>query len=76
MIHTDQGSQYTGKEFQKRLADKEITCSTSRKGNYWDNAVVESFFAALKNELEILEFNLRLRAVIIQPPDVDRRILQ
>lgn len=54
MIHTDQESQYTGKEFQKRLVDKQITCSMSRKGNYWDNAVVESFFAALKNELEIL----------------------
>ena len=55
MIHTDQGSQYTGKEFQKRLVDKEITCSMSRKGNCWDNAVVESFFATLKDELEILD---------------------
>jgi transposase InsO family protein len=54
MIHTDQGSQYTSKEFQKRLVDKEITCSMSRKGNCWDNAVVESFFATLKDELEIL----------------------
>jgi putative transposase len=55
MIHTDQGSQYTGKEFQKRLVDKEITRSMSRKGNCWDNAVVESFFATLKDELEILD---------------------
>ena len=55
MIHTDQGSQYTAKEFQKRLVDKEITCSMSRKGNCWDNAVVESFFATLKDELEILD---------------------
>jgi putative transposase len=55
VIHTDQGSQYTGKEFQKRLVDKEITCSMSRKGNCWDNAVVESFFATLKDELEILD---------------------
>jgi putative transposase len=54
MIHTDQGSQYTGKEFQKRLIDKEIACSMSRKGNCWDNAVVESFFSTLKDELEIL----------------------
>ena len=54
MIHTDQGSQYTGKEFQKRLVDKEITCSMSRKGNCWDNAVVESFFATHKDELKIL----------------------
>ncbi len=55
MIHADQGSQYTGKEFQKRLVDKEITCSMSRKGNCWDNAVVVSFFATLKDELEILD---------------------
>jgi putative transposase len=44
MIHTDQGSQYTGKEFQKRLVDKTITCSMSDKGNCWDNAEVESLF--------------------------------
>jgi putative transposase len=55
MIHTDQGSQYTGKEFQSRLAEKKITCSMSGKGNCWDNAVVESFFATLKDELEILD---------------------
>jgi putative transposase len=54
MIHTDQGSQNTGKEFHKRLVGKEITCSISRKGNCWDNAVVESFFATLKDELDIL----------------------
>jgi putative transposase len=54
MIHTDQGSQYTSKEFHKRLVDKMITCCMSRKGNCWENAVVESFFATLKDELEIL----------------------
>ena len=59
MIHTDQGSQYTGKEFQKRLVDKKITCSMSGKGNCWDNAVVESFFATLKDELEILDGLIR-----------------
>jgi len=59
MIHTDQGSQYTGKEFQKRLVEKKITCSMSGKGNCWDNAVVESFFATLKDELEILDGLIR-----------------
>jgi putative transposase len=54
MIYTDQGSQYTSKEFKKRLVDKEITCGMSRKGNCWENAVVESFFETLKDELEIL----------------------
>lgn len=59
MIHTDQGSQYTGKEFQACLAEKKITCSMSGKGNCWDNAVVESFFATLKDELEILDGFIR-----------------
>ena len=59
MIHTDQGSQYTGREFQQRLVDKDIKCSMSRKGNCWDNAVVESFFATLKDELEILDGLIR-----------------
>jgi len=53
MIHTDQGSQYTGKAFQQKLVEKEITCSMSRKGNCWDNACVESFFATLKDELDV-----------------------
>jgi transposase InsO family protein len=34
-----------------RLARHEIRCSMSRKGNCWDNAVSDSFFASLKNEL-------------------------
>ena len=59
MIHTDQGSQYTGKEFQKRLVDKKIKCSMSGRGNYWDNAVVESFFATLKDEPGILDGLIR-----------------
>jgi transposase InsO family protein len=59
MLHADRGIQYTRKEFQKRLVDKEITCSMSRKGNCWDNAVVESFFATLKDELEFLNGLIR-----------------
>jgi putative transposase len=55
MIHADQGSQCTGKEYQQRLASKKITCSISGKQLCWDNAVVESFFATLKDELEILD---------------------
>ncbi len=54
MIHTDQDSQYTGKELQACLTEKKITCSMSGKGNCWDNAVVENFFATLRDKLEIL----------------------
>ena len=59
MIHTDQDSQYTGEEFQKQLVDRKITCSMSGRGNCWENAVVESFFATLKDELEILDGPIR-----------------
>ena len=54
-----QSSQYTGKEFQKRLVDKKIICSMSGKGNCWDNVVVEGFHATLKDELKILDGLIR-----------------
>lgn len=37
--HSDQGSQYASDAFQRILADHGITCSMSRRGNCWDNAV-------------------------------------
>ena len=48
--HSDQGSQYTSKQFQSLMADHGITCSMSRSGNCWDNAAMESFFSSLKIE--------------------------
>jgi transposase InsO family protein len=48
--HSDRGSQYASAAFQKLLAEENITCSMSRKGNCWDNAMMESFFATLKKE--------------------------
>lgn len=50
MHHSDRGSQYASHEFQKLLREHNITCSMSRKGNCWDNAMMESFFATLKKE--------------------------
>jgi transposase InsO family protein len=49
--HSDRGSQYTGGEFQQFLQTHGIVCSMSRKGNCYDNAVMESFFGTLKKEL-------------------------
>lgn len=49
--HSDQGSQYASRAFMKRLKEYNIKCSMSRKGNCYDNAVVESFFKSLKAEL-------------------------
>jgi transposase InsO family protein len=51
LFHSDRGSQYTSDDFRKLLADNGVTASMSRKGNCWDNAVAESFFASLKTEL-------------------------
>jgi len=48
--HSDRGSQYASSDYQKILKDHGIICSMSRKGNCYDNAVAESFFARLKSE--------------------------
>ena len=49
--HSDRGSQYASADYQRELAAHGIICSMSRKGDCWDNAVAESFFATLKTEL-------------------------
>ena len=49
--HSDRGSQYASREYQSALGERGITSSMSRKGDCWDNAVVESFFATLKTEI-------------------------
>lgn len=49
--HSDRGSQYASQEYQAHLAAAGIRCSMSRRGNCFDNAVVESFFGTLKTEL-------------------------
>lgn len=51
ITHSDRGVQYASEHYQQLLARKGITCSMSRKGNCWDNAPMESFFATLKKEL-------------------------
>ncbi|GGK06063.1 integrase [Luteimonas terricola] len=50
MLHSDQGSQFTGGEWQAFLRAHGIVCSMSRRGNCHDNAVAESFFQLLKRE--------------------------
>lgn len=49
--HSDRGSQYASCDYQRLLGQHDIRCSMSRKGNCWDNAVVESFLGTLKKEL-------------------------
>ena len=49
--HSDQGRQYSSVGYRAALAAAGLTASMSRRGDCWDNAVVESFFATLKTEL-------------------------
>jgi len=49
--HSDRGSQYASHDYRDALDQAGITCSMSRRGNCWDNAVAESFFGTLKVEL-------------------------
>lgn len=51
VAHSDRGVQYASEHYQALLKQNGITCSMSRKGNCWDNAPMESFFATLKKEL-------------------------
>jgi len=48
--HSDRGSQYASKNFRRLLKENNFRGSMSRKGNCWDNSVVESFFGSLKQE--------------------------
>ena len=50
IVHSDRGSQYASKAYRHLLKDYGFVGSMSRKGNCWDNAVVESFFGSLKQE--------------------------
>ena len=50
LVHSDQGCQFTGGEWQDFLKTHNLSCSMSRRGNCHDNAVAESFFQWLKRE--------------------------
>jgi len=50
IVHTDRGSQYCSKKYQRLIKENHLVCSMSGKGNCYDNAVCESFFHTLKTE--------------------------
>jgi transposase InsO family protein len=54
--HADRGSQYASAKYQQLLLEHAITPRMSRKGNCWDNAAIESFFATLKAKLPEVVF--------------------
>ena len=49
--HSDQGCTYASEDYQDALDAHGIVCSMSRRGNCYDNAVMESFFSTVKSEL-------------------------
>ena len=51
--HSDRGVQYASNEYRELLEEQKAVVSMSRKGNCWDNAVAESFFATV--EIELIE---------------------
>ncbi|WP_460044060.1 IS3 family transposase [Pseudomonas sp. S2_H01] len=55
LLHSDQGWQYRQVNYRHRLAQKGLQQSMSRKGNCYDNAVMERFFGTLKSEFFYLE---------------------
>jgi putative transposase len=76
VAHSDRGSQYASEHYQRRLKDARIECSMSRRGNCWDHAPMESFFASLKKELvhhedyatrEQARAHLRVHRGVLQP---------
>ena len=57
LVHSDQGCHYTSIAYQALLKKNGIKQSMSRRGNCWDNAPQESFFAILKTEMDLNKYS-------------------
>ncbi len=71
ILHSDQGSVYTSKEYQLLVKDKSITMSMSRKGIPSDNAPIESFHSVLKAETFYLNPELKSSNYIVSQTVLD-----
>ena len=60
--HSDRGSQYASADYQRLLSSHQMVCSMSRKGDCYDNAMMESFFSTLKSECADGVFDSRSEA--------------
>jgi putative transposase len=54
-VNSDQGAHYTSHAFQRCVKALGIEQSTSRRGNCWDNAPIESFFGHMKDEIDLID---------------------
>lgn len=70
--HSDRGSQYTSAAYQAALQARGTQCSMSRPGNCYDNAVVESFFRTLKQDLHIAAWPTRRDATTAVADYIER----
>lgn len=71
ILHSDQGSVYTSKEYQSRVKNKSIIMSMSRKGTPADNASIESFHSSLKSETFELMPELKSSTEIVSQTVID-----
>ena len=55
LLHSDQGWHYQMKQYRQTLEERKITQSMSRKGNCYDNSVMENFFGIMKSKLLYLK---------------------
>jgi putative transposase len=70
--HSDRGVQYASARYQAVLRQYGLRVSMSRKGNCWDNSVVESFFSTLKTELQPARWAARAEARAAIADYIDR----
>lgn len=70
MIHSDQGSVYTSYAYQDYVKENHLVSSMSRRGNCWDNAVIESFHSNLKTEeFQYTKFNSLSMSSVVKRVD-------
>lgn len=55
LLHSDQGFQYTHSKYKRKLKNLNIIQSMSRRGNSVDNAIIETFFGHMKDEIDFKE---------------------
>lgn len=70
IVHSDQGSVYTSYAYQDCVKENDLISSMSRRGNCWDNAVIESFHSNLKTEeFQYIKFNSLANITVVAMVD-------